>query len=61
MRLTPPTEFIVSKAFIQDRYRYDGADVAHTILKMHDLRALSSVARPLVVDTICAPGALNPV
>lgn len=36
VRLTPPTEFIVSKAFIQDRYRYDGADVAHTILKMHD-------------------------
>ena len=28
-----PTELIWSKAFIQDRYRYDGADVAHVILK----------------------------
>ncbi|BAK65308.1 hypothetical protein SLG_06330 [Sphingobium sp. SYK-6] len=36
VRVTPPTEFIVSKVFIQDRYRYDGADVAHTILKKHD-------------------------
>jgi len=36
IRITPPTEFIVSKAFIQDRYRYDGADVAHTILRRHE-------------------------
>lgn len=35
VRITPPTEFILSKLFIQDRYRYDGADVAHTILKKH--------------------------
>ena len=34
--ITPPTELIVSKMFIQDRYRYDGADVAHVILKAHD-------------------------
>lgn len=34
--VTPPTEFILSKLFIQDRYRYDGADVAHVILKKHD-------------------------
>src|SRR6059058_5391617 len=25
-KITPPTELIVSKMFIQDRYRYDGAD-----------------------------------
>lgn len=36
VRVTPPTEFIISKLFIQDRYRYDGADVAHVILKKHD-------------------------
>ena len=36
VRITPPTEFILSKLFLQDRYRYDGADVAHTILKKHD-------------------------
>ena len=36
VRITPPTEFILSKFFLQDRYRYDGADVAHTILKKHD-------------------------
>src|SRR5690606_1313046 len=33
--ITPPTEFILSKFFIQDRYRYDGADVAHVILRKH--------------------------
>jgi Nucleotidyl transferase of unknown function (DUF2204) len=31
--ITKPTELIWSKAFVQDRYRYDGADVAHVILK----------------------------
>ncbi|WP_243455860.1 nucleotidyltransferase family protein [Sphingosinicella sp. BN140058] len=36
VRITPPTEFILSKLFIQDRYRYDGADVVHVILKKHD-------------------------
>ena len=35
VRLVPPTEFIWSKIFVQDRYRYDGADVAHMILKRH--------------------------
>lgn len=35
-KVTPPTELIWSKMFIQDRYRYDGADVAHVILKKHD-------------------------
>ena len=35
-RITPPTELIVSKMFIQDRYRYDGADVAHVLLRAHD-------------------------
>jgi hypothetical protein len=36
VRITPPTEFIISKLFLQDRYRYDGADVAHVILKKHE-------------------------
>jgi hypothetical protein len=36
LRITPPTEFILSKLFLQDRYRYDGADVAHVILRKHD-------------------------
>ncbi len=31
-----PTELIWSKAFIQSRQRFDGADVAHIILKQHD-------------------------
>lgn len=35
-RLVPPTEFVWSKIFVQDRHRYDGADVAHMILKKHD-------------------------
>src|SRR3990170_961063 len=33
VHLVPPTEFVWSKMFVQDRYRYDGADVAHMILK----------------------------
>ncbi len=36
VRITPPTEFILSKLFLQDRYRYDGADIAHVILKKHE-------------------------
>lgn len=36
VHLVPPTEFIWSKIFVQDRYRYDGADIAHIILKRHD-------------------------
>ena len=36
VQITKPTELIWSKAFVQDRYRYDGADVAHVILKQHD-------------------------
>jgi hypothetical protein len=36
VRLVPPTEFIWSKIFVQDRYRYDGADVAHVILRKHN-------------------------
>ena len=34
--LIGPTELIWSKAFIALRHRYDGADVAHVILKQHD-------------------------
>lgn len=38
VHITPPTEFIWSKVFIQNRDRYDGADIAHTILKQyHDI------------------------
>ena len=36
VRLVPPTQFIWSKIFVQDHHRYDGADVAHIILKKHD-------------------------
>lgn len=36
VRLVPPTQLVWSKIFVQDRYRYDGADVAHMILKCHD-------------------------
>jgi hypothetical protein len=35
-KITPPTELILSKMFIQDRYRYDGADVVHVLLRAHD-------------------------
>jgi hypothetical protein len=31
-----PTELIWSKAFIQLRHRYDGADIVHVILKQHE-------------------------
>jgi len=36
VRITKPTELVWSKIFVQDRYRYDGADVAHVILKQAD-------------------------
>jgi hypothetical protein len=36
VRITKPTELIWSKIFVADRYRYDGADIAHVILKQHD-------------------------
>ncbi len=36
VRLVPPTQFIWSKIFVADHHRYDGADVAHVILKCHD-------------------------
>jgi len=35
-KITPPAELIVSKVFIQDRYRYDGADVVHVIYRAHE-------------------------
>lgn len=34
--ITPPTALLLSKFFIQDRYRFDGADVNHVILKQSD-------------------------
>lgn len=36
VRIVGPTELIWSKAFIQLRHRYDGADVAHVILKQNE-------------------------
>jgi hypothetical protein len=33
VRVVPPTELVWSKLFVQDRYRFDGADIAHVILK----------------------------
>ena len=36
VRITPPTALLLSKFFIQDRYRFDGADVNHVILKQSD-------------------------
>ncbi|MDO1560020.1 hypothetical protein Q0812_11340 [Brevundimonas sp. 2R-24] len=36
VEVTTPTALILSKVFIQDRYRYDGADVNHVILKQSD-------------------------
>jgi len=36
VRLTPPTEMIWSKALLQLRHRYDGADIAHLILRQSD-------------------------
>jgi hypothetical protein len=35
VRLLPPTELIWSKSFIEDRYKFDGNDVAHVFLVMH--------------------------
>ena len=35
VRIIGPTELVWSKAFIQTRTRYDGADVANVILKQH--------------------------
>jgi hypothetical protein len=36
VRVTPPTQFLLSKLFLQTRYRYDGADIVHTLLIKHD-------------------------
>jgi hypothetical protein len=36
VRVVAATELIWSKAFVQLRHRYDGADIAHLILKQHD-------------------------
>jgi hypothetical protein len=36
VRVTPPTHFILSKLFLQTRYRYDAADVVHAILIKYD-------------------------
>jgi hypothetical protein len=36
VQLVGPTELVWSKFFIQNRNRYDGADVAHLILRAHE-------------------------
>jgi hypothetical protein len=36
VRIIGPTELVWSKCFIQLRHRYDGADIAHVILRAHD-------------------------
>jgi hypothetical protein len=36
VRLVAPTELIWSKAFVQVRHRYDGADIIHLILRQHE-------------------------
>lgn len=36
VNITPPTALLLSKFFIQDRYRFDGADVNHVMLKQSD-------------------------
>jgi hypothetical protein len=36
VQIIAPTELVWSKAFVQNRYRYDGADIAHVILKQHE-------------------------
>jgi hypothetical protein len=35
VQLVSPTELVWSKVFVQNRERYDGADIAHVILKQH--------------------------
>lgn len=35
IRIVGPTELVFSKSFIKLRHRYDGADVAHVLLKTH--------------------------
>jgi hypothetical protein len=35
-RIVSPTELVCSKALVQRRERYDGADIAHLILKQHE-------------------------
>ncbi len=36
VRIIAPTELIWSKCFVQLRHRYDGGDVVHVILRVHD-------------------------
>ncbi len=36
VQVIAPTELIWSKAFVQLRHRYDGADIVHLMLKQHD-------------------------
>ncbi len=35
VQLIAPTELVWSKVFVQNRERYDGADIAHVILRQH--------------------------
>ena len=47
--LVPPTELVWSKCFVQNRERFDGADVVHLVLKQHeqiDCKRLLSYMEP---------------
>jgi hypothetical protein len=36
VQLLPPTELLWSKMFVQDRYKYDGSDIAHVLMIEHE-------------------------
>lgn len=49
VKLIPPLYLIWSKIFVNDRYKFDGADVAHLILKQHkniDWKRLLTLMEP---------------
>ena len=60
--LCPPEEMIWSKAFIMERERYDGADVAHLILacgRELDWRPPAGTLRPAVACAVEPPHPLR--
>jgi hypothetical protein len=44
-RLTPPEEMIWSKSFVMEKYRFDGADVAHLLLRQGSILDWTRVVR----------------
>ena len=66
VHLAPPEEMIWSKAFVMERERYDGADVAHILRKsgptldwVRLLRRFRSHAPVLLVATVAVPVRLS--